>query len=385
MAIGFASSELIALVLESIFYGTVPPLPPSSMLSVPHSVLTAPRLSPFVFPISRHVLCPVRRVRQGPLPQAKANGGWEPPPDPGLGLPFHPHNLGWFLTICLWDIRSLIRPSRTTAPNRRCNSSLLRLPKERVSRGRGPILQQGHSGAQYHENVHLSRRDSRVRYVHRKSIVGLFLWSLYRSRTRLQLYRCYIVWNASLAVLAFPVLLYVADIGMPPLVLFPARTNADPTFTSNGHRGSIHTIARRDERCLQQPSTENLQLILLLHSRFECCLHRCVFVRRTGRGDVEFDIPFQVSLHTASGAPSSRHARPRWAPPTLQKSPSSSLNLVRFMFPLPLRPQQSYIYRNATGAIYLTVLASEVAAFAVGSYMFNIFLDIVSHTYSLPF
>lgn len=277
----------------------------------------------------------------------------------------------------------MTRSSCTTAPNRRCHPSLLRLPRERVSSGRGCILQQGHIGAQYHENVYLSRGDSRVRYVHRKYIVAFFQWSLYRSRTRLQLYRCYVVWNASFVVLAFPILLYVADLGMPPLISFPARTDTDSTFPSNGHRGSIHTIARRDGRRFQQPSTENLQLVLLLHSRIECCLHRCVFVRRTCRGDVEFDIPFQGSLRTASGGPSSRHARPRWAPPTSQKLPSSSLNLVRFMFPLPLLPQQSYMHRNATGAIYLTVLASEVAAFAVGSYMFNIFLDIVSHTYSL--
>jgi hypothetical protein len=38
-----------------------------------------------------------------------------------------------------------------------------------------------------------------------------------------------------------------------------------------------------------------------------------------------------------------------------------------------------------SGAIYLTVLASEVAAFAVGSFMFNIFLDITSPIIGIVF
>jgi hypothetical protein len=36
------------------------------------------------------------------------------------------------------------------------------------------------------------------------------------------------------------------------------------------------------------------------------------------------------------------------------------------------------MYPTATGAIYLSVLALEVATFAVHSFLFNIFLDMVS-------
>jgi hypothetical protein len=34
--------------------------------------------------------------------------------------------------------------------------------------------------------------------------------------SRRQLYRCYIVWNASIPVIILPIILYIADIGMPP-------------------------------------------------------------------------------------------------------------------------------------------------------------------------
>src|SRR5712691_7715356 len=92
----------------------------------------------------------------------------------------------------------------------------------------------------------------------------------------------------------------------------------------------------------------------------------------------------QVSLRSKSGARSVRHAMPRWAPTSLM-SPSSSLNLVHFIPPLSLRLQQSHMYLNATGAIYLTVLACGVGTFVTKSFLFNIALDVVSRTScSLP-
>ena len=38
---------------------------------------------------------------------------------------------------------------------------------------------------------------------------------------------------------------------------------------------------------------------------------------------------------------------------------------------------------NCIGAMYLMVLACEAGTFAAGSYLFNIFLDMVSSTYCL--
>lgn len=77
--------------------------------------------------------------------------------------------------------------------------------------------------------------------------------------------------------MALPVLLYVADIGMSPRIGFQHRSTLNAS-SSNGHRGRLHAIAHRDEHSLQQRAAENFKFILLLHSRFEHRLHRCVFV-----------------------------------------------------------------------------------------------------------
>ena len=95
--------------------------------------------------------------------------------------------------------------------------------------------------------------------------------------------------------------------------------------------------------------------------------------------DIFLSLPglHQVSLRSASGQRSVRHATPRWAP-TFLMSPSSSLNLVHFIPPLSIRLQRSHMYLTATGAIYVAVLVLEVWTFAVHSFLFNIFLDMVS-------
>ena len=178
--------------------------------------------------------------------------------------------------------------------------------------------------------------------------------------------------------MALPVTLYLADIGMSPRICSQRRCtlNASSTFSSDGHRSRLHIIAHRDGHSLQQRATEDLKLILLLHSRFERRLHRCVFVLFVCHF---LSLPglHQVSLRSASGQRSVRHATPRWAP-TFLMSPSSSLNLVHFIPPLSIRPQQSHMYLTATGAIYVAVLVLEVWTFAAHSFLFNIFLDMVS-------
>jgi hypothetical protein len=77
------------------------PFASSQSSTVRPSLLFPPRVLrrsyplPFAVPPHiRHIRCPVRRMRQGPLQQAAAKSGREPPPDPSLGRPFRPHNLG---------------------------------------------------------------------------------------------------------------------------------------------------------------------------------------------------------------------------------------------------------------------------------------------------
>jgi hypothetical protein len=64
------------------------------------------------------------------------------------------------------------------------------------------------------------------------------------------------------------------------------------------------------------------------------CTGTCLCIASAkGKTSLTFLAPHQVSLHSASGEPSSRHAKPRWAP-TFRMSQSSSLNLVCFISPL---------------------------------------------------
>jgi hypothetical protein len=95
---------------------------------------------------------------------------------------------------------------------------------------------------------------------------------------RPQLYRCYIVWNASIPVIVLPIILYIADIGMPPHRPQP-RSTLNAIFGasfSDRDRGNLYPVARRREYCIQPEARANHKLILRLHSRLECCLHRCV-------------------------------------------------------------------------------------------------------------
>jgi hypothetical protein len=62
----------------------------------------------------------------------------------------------------------------------------------------------------------------------------------------------------------------------------------------NRDRGSLHPDAHRDECCLQQGARENHKLFLLLHSRVECCLHRCVVLLHLLMEN-KFDIPSACS------------------------------------------------------------------------------------------
>ena len=76
---------------------------PSSTVRLPSTLAASPRahrspVSPLT-PAYRRVLCPLRRMHQGPMPQAKAKGGRKPPPHRNFGHPFHPHYLGSYLLV----------------------------------------------------------------------------------------------------------------------------------------------------------------------------------------------------------------------------------------------------------------------------------------------
>ena len=66
----------------------------------------------------------------------------------------------------------------------------------------------------------------------------------------------------------------------PTLVCLPIIPNAECTlnviFHRDRDRGSLYSVAHRAGYCLQQGARANLKLFLLLHSRLEYCLHRCV-------------------------------------------------------------------------------------------------------------
>ena len=53
--------------------------------------------------------------------------------------------------------------------------------------------------------------------------------------------------------------------------------------------------------------------------------------------------------------------------------------------PFMLRPCQPHVYLIISGAMYTIVLAGEVATYATGSYLFNVFLDVVSTLPTSPF
>jgi hypothetical protein len=135
----------------------------------------------------RHIRRPVRRMRQGPLHQAATRGGRESPPDPSLGRPFRPHNLGSCLARAIAPFPSpfisyFFLP--VAAPGHRCPSYLPRLPWEPDRSGHRNVLPQRDSDALRHENVRLSCGDSSVRSIHRMSIQSTSLHAPYAEPDR---------------------------------------------------------------------------------------------------------------------------------------------------------------------------------------------------------
>jgi len=252
MAIGFASSELIALVLESIFYGMYFAL----------------------FAECVKVLCHKRR---------RTAGG-----NHRLILV----SVSLFILITWHQIVDAIR---------------LYYAYQKSGSAEG--------ADQYYSRV--------------TAVLSIMKTSIYLAETAVSdmfiLYRCYIVWNASLAVLAFPVLLYVADIAMGIAAVYTLSL-VGTNVVFNNHQQRIS------------------------NSFFSCTLA----LNAVCTGLIAYRI-WRTQQQTREA-----------------KMGSSNLTKVAIIV-------------VESGAIYLTVLASEVAAFAVGSYMFNIFLDITSPIIGIVF
>jgi len=138
------------------------------------------------------------------------------------------------------------------------------------------------------------------------------------------LYRCYIVWNASLLIMALPVLLYVADIAMGIAAVYTlSLIGTDTVFNNEQQRIS--------------------------NSFFSCTLA----LNTVCTGLIAYRI---------------------WKTQRQTRDAKMGSNLSHVA-----------IIVVESGAIYVAVLALEVGTFAVHSFLFNIFLDITSPVIGIVF
>ncbi|KAI9454180.1 hypothetical protein F5148DRAFT_985216 [Russula earlei] len=163
-------------------------------------------------------------------------------------------------------------------------------------------------------------------YVNVTSMLSVMKTSVYLAETIVSdlfiLFRCYIVWNASIAIVAFPILLYLADIGTGIAAVY--------TLTLIGQNVVFN---KEQER--------------VTNAFFSCTLA----LNAVCTGLIAFRI--------------------WWTQKQTQEAKMGS-NLT-----------QVSVIVVESGAIYLTVLACVVASFTVKSLLFNIFLDIASPDYHL--
>jgi hypothetical protein len=213
MPLTFASSELVAISLESVLYGTY---------AVLLFLRRFARSGAHSFPRDgRAVLFPLCVVRQGSLQQATAKGWGELPPHPGLDHSLRPHNLGSYPALCL-----IIRAPFIPLQHLVIDIVRLYLAFEKSETDQGADL--------YYVRVTapLSVVKTAI-YLAETVVSDLFIVRLSNSLSlnvrcnragpRFQLYRCYVVWNASVPIIVLPILLYLADIGMP-LLSSPTQT-----------------------------------------------------------------------------------------------------------------------------------------------------------------
>ncbi|KAI9435628.1 hypothetical protein BJY52DRAFT_695884 [Lactarius psammicola] len=167
-------------------------------------------------------------------------------------------------------------------------------------------------------------------YANVTSLLSLMKTSVYLVETLASdlfiLYRCYIVWNASIAIIAFPVLLYIADIGTGI--------------------AAVYTLSLIEQK---QDAVFNLEQERITNSFFSCTLA----VNSACTGLIAYRI---------------------WRTQRQTRDAKMGSNL-----------SQVSIIVIESGAIYLTVLACNVASFVLKSNLFNIFLDITSPVIGIVF
>ncbi|KAH9055687.1 hypothetical protein EDB87DRAFT_1761350 [Lactarius vividus] len=173
-----------------------------------------------------------------------------------------------------------------------------------------------------------------VYYLHVASMLSLMKTSLYLVETLASdlfiLYRCYVVWNASIAVIALPVLLYFADMGM---ISLSPRSPA-LAFTKS-RKSKISSSPLEQER--------------ITNSFFSCTLA----VNSVCTGLIAYRI---------------------WRTQRQTRDAKMGSNLTHVS-----------IIVIESGAIYLTVLACNVASYVLKSNLFNIFLDMTSPIIGIVF
>jgi hypothetical protein len=167
-------------------------------------------------------------------------------------------------------------------------------------------------------------------YFNVTSMLSVMKTSLYLVETLASdlfiLYRCYVVWNASIPIIAFPVLLYIADIGTGI--------------------GAVYTLALLKQK---ESAEFGLAQERVTNSFFSCTLA----LNSVCTGLIAYRI---------------------WRTQRQTRDAKMGSNLSHVS-----------IIVIESGAIYLTVLACNVASFVLKSLLFNIFLDITSPIIGIVF
>ncbi|KAH9069647.1 hypothetical protein EDB83DRAFT_2373962 [Lactarius deliciosus] len=167
-------------------------------------------------------------------------------------------------------------------------------------------------------------------YAHAASMLSLMKTSVYLVETLASdlfiLYRCYVVWNASLAIVTLPVLLYLADMGTGIAAVY-----------------GLSQIEKKQDLVFA------LEQERITNSFFSCTLA----VNSVCTGLIAYRI---------------------WRTQRQTRDAKMGSNLTHVS-----------IIVIESGAIYLTILACNVAAYVLKSNLFNIFLDMTSPIIGIVF
>ncbi|KAI9436014.1 hypothetical protein H4582DRAFT_1815857 [Lactarius indigo] len=183
-------------------------------------------------------------------------------------------------------------------------------------------------------------------YAHVASMLSIMKTSVYLVETLASdlfiLYRCYVVWNASVAIVALPVLLYFADMGTGIAAVI-----------------GLSQIEKKQDIVFAQEQER------ITNSFFSCTLA----VNSVCTGLIAYRI-WRTQRHTRDAKMGSNLTHVSII--VIESGASKLVFSPREDEPGVLTP-----WCRSTGAIYLTVLACNVASYVLKSNLFNIFLDMV--------